>query len=170
MGRKTAGQLSLSMAEREALAAVSVQRETMPTLALRARIVLACADGWPNKVVAQRLGASEQTVGKWRARYIVRRLDGLLDAPRSGAPRRIGNAQIDAVIARTMERPPGGTVRWSTASMARETGLGKTAVWRIWRAFGLQPHRTENGALLGGGAVSSPAAEGPGPHASMQYS
>jgi len=110
-------------------------------LALRARIVLGCAEGADNKAVAARQRVTPQTVSKWRARFVGQRLDGLLDAPRPGAPRTIEDAQVDAVMARTLESLPVGATHWSTRSMAREMKLSQTAVVRIWRAFGVQPHR-----------------------------
>jgi len=136
-------QLVLSDSEREQLEALTLRRKTAQALALRARIVLSCADGVDNKVVAARQRVTPQTVSKWRARYVEHRLDGLLDAPRPGAPRTIDDARVDAVIAKTLERVPAGATHWSTRSMAREAGLSQTAVSRIWRAFGLQPHRQE---------------------------
>ncbi len=143
MGRRAQGQLVLSEAEREELVALTLRRKTAQALALRARIVLACAEGQANKVVAARQRVTQQTVGKWRARYIEQRLDGLLDAPRSGAPRTIDDARVDAVIAKTLESVPAGATHWSTRTMARDSGLSQAAVSRIWRAFGLQPHRQE---------------------------
>jgi transposase len=143
MGRRAQGQLVLSEAEREELVALTLRRKTAQALAQRARIVLACADGQANKLVAARQRVTQQTVGKWRARYIAQRLDGLLDAPRSGAPRTIDDARVDAVIAKTLESVPTGATHWSTRSMGREMGLTQTAVSRIWRAFGLQPHRQD---------------------------
>jgi len=136
-------QLVLSDSEREQLEALTLRRKTAQALALRARIVLSCADGVDNKVVAARQRVTPQTVSKWRARYVDHRLDGLLDAPRPGAPRTIDDARVDAVIAKTLESVPDGATHWSTRSMAREAGLSQTAVSRIWRAFGLQPHRQE---------------------------
>ena len=143
MGRKARGELVLSPSERYELEALTLRRKTAQALALRARIVLACADGAENKAVAARQRVTQQTVGKWRARYIEHRLDGLLDAPRSGAPRTIDDARVDAVIAKTLEGTPTAATHWSTRTMAREMGLTQTAVSRIWRAFGLQPHRQE---------------------------
>ena len=136
-------QLVLSGTEREQLEALTLRRKTAQALALRARIVLSCADGVDNKVVAARQRVTPQTVSKWRARYVDHRLDGLLDAPRPGAPRTIDDARVDAVIAKTLESVPAGATHWSTRSMAREAGLSQTAISRIWRAFGLQPHRQE---------------------------
>jgi transposase len=133
----------LSDSEREQLEALTLRRKTAQALALRARIVLSCADGVDNKVVAARQRVTPQTVSKWRARYVDHRLDGLLDAPRPGAPRTIDDARVDAVIAKTLESVPAGATHWSTRSMAREAGVSQTAVSRIWRAFGLQPHRQE---------------------------
>src|SRR6187431_1915160 len=136
-------QLVLSQTEREQLEALTLRRKTAQALALRARIVLGCAAGADNKVVAVRQRVTQQTVSKWRARFVEHRLDGLLDAPRPGAPRTIDDARVDAVIARTLESVPAGATHWSTRSMARDAGLSQTAVSRIWRAFGLQPHRQE---------------------------
>lgn len=120
-----------------------MRRKTAQAMALRARIVLSCADGMENKAVAAKLRTSQQTVSKWRARFVTDRLDGLLDAPRPGAPRSIADAQVDAVIAKTLESVPANATHWSTRMMAREMALSQTAVTRIWRAFGLQPHRQE---------------------------
>lgn len=135
--------LVLDQTERERLVALTMRRKTAQALALRARIVLACADGAPNEAVATRQRVTPQTVSKWRARFVKDRLDGLLDAPRPGQPRTIKDAQVEAVIAKTLESVPAGATHWSTRSMAREAGLTQSAVSRIWRAFGLQPHRQE---------------------------
>jgi len=133
----------LSEAEREQLTALTMRRKTAQALALRARIVLACAEGIDNKTVATRQRVTSHTVSKWRSRFITHRVDGLLDAPRPGAPRTIEDAQVEAVIARTLESVPTGATHWSTRTMASEMGMSQTAVSRIWRAFGLQPHRQE---------------------------
>ena len=135
--------LVLSSAEQEQLLAFTRRRKTAQALALRARIVLACAQGVDNKVVAARQRVTQQTVSKWRTRFVEHRLDGLLDAPRSGAPRSIDDSRIDAVIAKTLESVPSDATHWSTRSMARAMQVSQTAVSRIWRAFGLQPHRQE---------------------------
>lgn len=141
-------QLILTETEREELVALTLRRKTAQALALRARIVLACADGQTNKTVAARQRVTAQTVCKWRARYVEHRLEGLMDAPRSGAPRTIDDARVDAVIAKTLESVPEGATHWSTRTMARDSGLSQTAVSRIWRAFGLQPHRQETFKLF----------------------
>ena len=143
MSGRPKAQLVLSKTEREQLEALTLRRKTGQALALRARIVLSCADGADNKVVAARQRVTPQTVSKWRARFVEHRLDGLLDAPRPGAPRTIDDTCVDAVIAKTLESVPAGATHWSTRSMAREAGLSQTAVSRIWRAFGLHPHRQE---------------------------
>lgn len=136
-------ELMLSQAEREQLVALTTRRKTAQALALRARIVLSCADGMQNKAVAAKLRVTPQTVSKWRGRFVSHRLDGLLDAPRPGAPRTIADTHVDAVIAKTLESVPANATHWSTRTMAREMALSQTAVSRIWRAFGLQPHRQE---------------------------
>jgi transposase len=142
MGRELAA-LELSEAERAELSSLVARRNTAQALALRARIVLACAEGGQNKVIAARLGLDRQTVGKWRRRFLEHRLDGLRDEPRSGTPRTIDDARIEAVIVRTLESVPPDATHWSSRSMARESGLSISTVQRIWRAFGLQPHRLE---------------------------
>jgi transposase len=136
-------ELVLMEVERDQLMALTLRRKTAQALALRARIVLACAEGSDNKAVAAKLRVTPQTVSKWRGRYVTHRLDGLLDAPRPGAPRSIEDARVDAVIAKTLGSLPKGATHWSTRTMAREMNLSQTAVSRIWRAFGLQPHRQE---------------------------
>ncbi len=136
-------QLVLSESERVQLEALTMRRKTAQATALRARIVLGCAEGMDNKAVAARQRVTQQTVSKWRSRFVEHRLDGLLDAPRPGAPRTINDTRIDALIAKTLESVPEGATHWSTRTIARETGMTQTAVSRIWRAFGLQPHRQE---------------------------
>lgn len=136
-------ELMLTEAEREQLVAWTLRRKTAQALALRARIVLACADGVANRAVAAHQRVTPQTVGKWRERFLEQRLDGLSDAPRSGAPRTLDDSRIDALIAKTLESTPKGATHWSTRSMAQATKMSQTAVSRIWRAFGLQPHRQE---------------------------
>jgi transposase len=139
--------LVLTDVEREQLESWSRRRTSAQALALRSRIVLAAADGATNTAVAAELSVSAQMVGKWRARFIAERLDGLVDEPRPGRPRTILDSQVDAVITRTLESTPKDATHWSTRSMAAEMGLSQTAVGRIWRAFGLQPHRTETWKL-----------------------
>lgn len=130
--------------EKEKLQQWARRRKTAQALALRSRIVLGCAAGETNQDVAERLGVSRATVGKWRQRFLRDRLEGLVDEPRPGAPRRISDAQVEEVVTRTLEGPPPNATHWSTRSMARAAGLSQTAVVRIWRAFGLQPHRVES--------------------------
>ena len=119
------------------------RRKTAQGLARRARIVLAAADGLENKAIVERLGADANTVGKWRRRFAERRLDGLYDEPRSGAPRKIGDEQIAEIIGRTLEETPPDGTHWSLRSMARAVGYAPSTIHRIWQAFGLQPHRSE---------------------------
>jgi transposase len=116
-------------------------------LALRARIVLAAAEGGTNGEVAERLGIHRGTVGKWRNRFALFRLDGMLDEPRPGRPRTLTDEKVEEVITKTLESTPTDATHWSTRSMAVEVGLNQTAVSRIWRAFGLQPHRQETWKL-----------------------
>jgi len=122
---------------------LATRRSTAQALALRARFVLACAEGGENKATAEELGLDRQTVGKWRRRFLDHRVDGLHDDPRPGAPRTIEDARIEAVIVRTLETAPKDATHWSSRSMAEASGLSVSTVQRIWRAFGLQPHRLE---------------------------
>ena len=135
--------LTLTDDERQALERWARRPKTGQALAQRARLVLACAGGKNNTTVASELHLTKATVGKWRARFVERRLDGLLDEPRPGAPRKISDDQVERVLTLTLEATPADATHWSTRSMARHSGLGKSTVNRIWRAFGLQPHRTE---------------------------
>jgi len=142
VGRPKA-ELVLNESEREQLQVWARRRKTAQALALRSRIILACSNGAENKAVAAQLAVAKQTVCKWRGHFLQSRLDGLLDAPRSGTPRTIDDARVDAVIAKTLETQPMNATHWSTRSMAKAAKLSQTAVSRIWRAFGLQPHRQE---------------------------
>lgn len=135
--------LVLSDEERSELKALATRRKTAQAVAFRARIVLACAEGGENKDVATQLDVDRATVGKWRRRFVERRLDGLHDEPRSGTPRSIDDARIEAVIVRTLESLPADATHWSSRSLAEESGISVSSVQRIWRAFGLQPHRME---------------------------
>jgi len=135
--------LVLSDAERTELKSLAARRNTAQALALRARIVLGCAEGTQNKDVAARLQVDRATVGKWRRRFVERRIDGLRDEPRSGAPRTIEDERIEAVIVQTLESMPPDATHWSSRGMSKACGLSVSTVQRIWRAFGLQPHRLE---------------------------
>lgn len=135
--------LTLSDRERAELKSLTMRRKTAQALALRARIVLTCAEGGQNKEVAAKLGLDRATVGKWRRRFVERRMDGLHDEARSGAPRTIDDARIEAVIVQTLENFPDNATHWSSRGMAKASGLSVSTVQRIWRAFGLQPHRME---------------------------
>jgi len=141
-------ELVLSDVERDTLVRWSRRRKTAQALAFRSRIVLACAEGVANKAVAAELGTREQTVAKWRGRFVRDRLDGLSDEPRTGAPRTITDEQVEEVVVKTLEeKPPSGDTHWSTRGMARNTGMSQTAVSRIWRAFGLKPHLVDTWKL-----------------------
>jgi transposase len=143
MPSNTAVGIELSDEERTQLLAWTRRRSSAQALAQRSRIVLAAADGLKNTEVAERVGVSRNTVATWRSRFAEHRLDGLIDEPRPGRPRTISDEQVDAVITKTLESTPKDATHWSTRSMAREVGLTQTAVSRIWRAFGLQPHRQD---------------------------
>ena len=136
--------VTLSEEEREVLERWARRPTSAQALALRCRIVLAAADGEQSKEIAARLGCSTQTVGRWRGRFARRGLDGLHDEPRPGKPRQIGDEDVERVIVKTLEESPPNATHWSTRSMAAATGMSQSAVSRIWRAFGLKPHRTEH--------------------------
>src|SRR3954468_15962295 len=136
--------LVLSVEERERLESLAHRARSQPALARRARVVLACAEGLDNKTVAQKLRCSLGMVGKWRSRFLKSRLEGLYDEPRPGAPRKIGDDKIEAVVVQTLESTPRGQTHWSTRELAKATGFSRMTISRIWRAFGLQPHRTES--------------------------
>ena len=144
MGGRYLPGLEISEAERAELTSLASRRSTAQALALRARIVLGCAAGEQNKTVAARLEVCENTVGKWRRRFAEHRLEGLRDEPRSGTPRTLEDARIEAVIVRTLESLPPDATHWSSRSMAKASGVSISSVQRIWRAFGLQPHRLES--------------------------
>ena len=136
--------LELSAAEREELQRLERRRTTAQALALRARIVLACSEGRSNTEVARLCRVTRPTVGKWRQRFLERRLDGLQDEQRPGHPRTVSDADVERVLVMTLETRPPNATHWSTRSMAKASGLSQTMVSRIWRAFNLQPHRTES--------------------------
>src|SRR4051794_6447453 len=130
--------------ERERLQSVAHRARSQPLLARRARVVLACAAGLVNHAVARKLRCSKGMVGKWRARFLKARLEGLYDEPRPGAPRRIGDDQVEQIVIQTLESTPRGQTHWSTRELAKASGLSRMTISRIWRAFGLQPHRSES--------------------------
>jgi transposase len=136
-------QLVLNVEENNQLIEWTRRHKTSQALATRARIILGCASGASNSEVACNLRLTKQTVGKWRSRFIARHLDGLLDEPRPGAPRTIDDARIEELIAITLNSLPSDATHWSTRSLAKKLGLSQTTVGKVWRAFGLQPHRTE---------------------------
>lgn len=129
--------------ERQQLESLAHRSRSAPHVARRARIILACADGRPTTGVASRLHMSPTTVCKWRSRFLRERLDGLFDEPRPGTPRQISDTQVEQVIIRTLESTPRGATQWSTRAMAKASGLSPATISRMWRAFGLQPHRTK---------------------------
>src|SRR5947208_816885 len=135
--------LILTAEERERLQSVAHRARSQPLLARRARVVLACGDGLDNQTVARKLRASLGMVGKWRARFLNHRLEGLYDEPRPGAPRKIGDDEVEKVIIQTLESTPRGQTHWSTRGLAEATGLSRMTISRIWHAFGLQPHRAD---------------------------
>jgi transposase len=136
-------ELKLSPSERQRLESWVRRRKTAQGLARRAQIILLCATGVSNTEVAARVGATKPMVGKWRSRFLEKRLNGLLDEPRPGAPRRITDADLERVITMTLETLPRDATHWSTRSMAQAAGMTQNTIWRIWQAFGLKPHRTE---------------------------
>ena len=142
-GRQLAA-LEVSDEEQRVLRGFANRRKTEQRLALRARIVLMCADGVSNMEVAHRLDTTRSTVGKWRDRFVELRLDGLYDDPRPGAPRTVSDERVDEVIRLTLEQTPANATHWSVRLMAKRVGLPPATVQRIWQAFSLQPHRVEH--------------------------
>lgn len=130
--------------ERSALMRLTKRARVNRSLAFRARLVLACADGTAASAVARRFRTTNATVGKWRRRFIDRRLAGLYDEPRVGAPRTISDEDVEAVIVKTLETTPAAETHWSTRTMAAKAGMSHTTIGRIWRTFGLKPHVTES--------------------------
>lgn len=139
--------LALTESDRGLLGRWVRRPKTAQALARRAQIILHAADGASNTTIAHELGLTKPTVGKWRHRYLERGVDGLLDEPRPGAPRTITDEEVERVITLTLETTPEDATHWSTRAMARRTGLSQSAISRIWRAFALQPHRTESFTL-----------------------
>jgi transposase len=139
--------VGLTAAERGQLERWSRRRTSAQALALRSRIVLCAAEGLNNTEIAARLGIAVSSARKWRNRFAEHRLDGLTDEPRPGRPRTITDDKVEEVIIKTLETTPKDATHWSTRSMAREVGLTQSAVLRIWRAFGLQPHRQQTWKL-----------------------
>ena len=135
--------LVISPSERTMLEQWARRRTTAQGLAQRARIILACAAGQAAPAIAAELRMTRQTVGKWRRRFMQKRLDGLVDEPRPGAPRRITDGQVEQVIIDTLETKPADATHWTTRTLAQRTDLSHSTIGRIWRAFGLQPHRSE---------------------------
>jgi putative transposase len=137
-------ELSLSASERDELVSITRSRSLPQTLATRARIVLFAADGLSNTAIAARLGLSRPTVGIWRQRYVTQRVPGLYDEPRPGGPRSIGDDEVATLIRKTLKTKPKNGTHWSCRSIAAETKLSKSTVQRVWKAFGLQPHRQKH--------------------------
>ena len=133
--------------ERAELEGWARRRNSAAGLALRARIVLAAADGGSNSELAVRMGISRSTVMRWRNRFVQDRCDGLLDEPRPGRPRVVGDDQIEELITATLETTPPDATHWSTRSMAEHLGLSQSMVSRVWRAFGLAPHKQDSWKL-----------------------
>src|SRR3712207_2548152 len=138
---KAAVAIELTTPERQELESLARAHRTGQAMARRARIVLAAAAGLENKAICTEVGADANTVSKWRRRFAADRLDGLLDEPRPGTPRKIGDDEIAETIRLTLETAPPGATHWSLRSMAKAVGYAPSTIHRIWRAFGLQPHR-----------------------------
>ena len=139
--------IELSDVERAQLESWARRRLSAQALALRSRIVLLAGEGLNNTQIAQALGIDAKSARKWRNRFAEHRLDGLTDEPRPGQPRKMTDEKVEEVIVKTLESTPRDATHWSTRSMAREVGLNQSAVLRIWRAFGLQPHRQDSWKL-----------------------
>ena len=142
-GRVAAVSIILTDAERQELEGLANRRKTAQGLARRARIILAASEGLQNKEIVERLGVDANTVSRWRRRFASARCAGLYDEPRSGAPRKIDDDAIAETIRRTLEETPANATHWSLRSMASATGYAPSTIHRIWKAFSLQPHRSE---------------------------
>ena len=143
MSRPYKAEITLTADEKDELERLTRRRKTAQALALRARIVLLCARGEKHLAIAKRLGVSNVTVGKWRQRFADERLSGLYDEPRPGKPRSISDEDVERVVVMTLEQKPKNATHWSVRSMAAASGMNRNAIARIWKAFGLQPHREE---------------------------
>jgi transposase len=137
------GAIVLDVAEKRELAALTRKHRTPQSIAERSRIILAAESGLDNKEIAAKVGFCAATAGTWRNRFAERRMDGLYDEPRPGAPREIGDDEIASTIRKTLETLPEGRTLWSSRAMAKEIAHAPSTVQRVWRAFGLQPHRSE---------------------------
>jgi transposase len=136
--------LILTAEERDQLTRWARRASSAQVLALRSKIILACGEGKNGKTVAAELGCSENTVSKWRRRFIADRLEGLTDEARPGRPRTISVDQVEDVIVATLESTPSNATHWTRAKMAERTGLSKTTIGKIWKNFGLKPHRVDH--------------------------
>src|SRR5215510_4173498 len=143
-GRPKKKEMILSDAQREELQCIARQSRSRRSVAFRARIILRCDAGLDNAAVARNLKTTGFTVGFWRNRFIAGGIHALLDEPRPGAPRKLGDDAVAKVVKLTLESTPKGATHWSTRSLADKTGMSQSAISRIWRAFGLQPHRTKS--------------------------
>src|SRR5271156_22916 len=135
--------VSITREQRAQLESWSRRPKTAQALALRSRIILLAADGQSSTAIAQQLATSGHTVGKWRRRFLEAGLDGLVDEPRPGTPRKLSDQQVELVLTRTLESQPEAATHWSTRDMAKACGLSQSSISRIWRAFSLAPQRAE---------------------------
>ena len=136
-------ELVLTLDERSTLERWARRPKSPQSLAQRSRIVLACGDGLDNTAVAAKVGVNQATVGKWRRRFVAKRLDGLVDEPRPGAPRTISDDDVEAVVVKTLEDKPVDATHWSTRDLAKKVGISAASVGRIWQAFGLKPWQAD---------------------------
>ena len=141
IGRPTK-RVSVSPTQKQELERLAQLKRRTRSVAFRSQIILQCAQGRSDTEVAKRLRTSNNTVGMWRARFLARGVEGLLDEPRPGAPRQVGDDHVEQLITHTLESTPEGATHWSTRLMASKMGLSQSTVSRVWRAFGLQPHRS----------------------------
>ncbi len=140
-------EIDLTESERRELVRFSRKRTGAQGLAFRARVVLKASEGTSNLRIAEQLETTRMTVAKWRGRFAADRLDGLLDEPRPGRPREVGDDRVEEIVERTLHSRPKGATHWSVRTLAKELGLSPSVVHRVWRAFGLQPHRSTTFSL-----------------------
>jgi transposase len=146
IGRPTE-RVCIAAEDKKELEQLARQKRRTRSVAFRAQIILKCGEGRSDSEVAGLLRTSNSTVGLWRKRFLARRVEGLFDEPRTGAPRQMDDAKIEEVVTKTLETTPEGATHWSTRLLAKKLQLSQSAVSRIWRAFGLKPHRSETFVL-----------------------
>lgn len=144
---RPAVEVTITVAERDALERYARGRTVSRALSLRARMILRCVAGAPHIEIARELGVTDETVGKWRRRFLAHRIEGLTDAPKPNVDRKLADERVEEVVRLTLETKPAGATHWSTRKLAKQAGVSQSSVSRIWRAFHLKPHRRKTFTL-----------------------